>query len=151
MIQKLITPEKQIPLSEQPKITKYKRVLIIDDDELDTFINKKLIKSLDFSDKVYSCSSAKNAIEFLKNIDLMDNLSREMYPEIVFVDLNMPIMDGFQFVEFFLKKYDTKILKSKLVILTSSLNEHDRKRISDISKNIVFLTKPLTQEILDKL
>ena len=74
-----------------------------------------------------------------------------IFPEVIFIDLNMPMIDGFQFIEKLNSIVSTKINKMKLVILTSSINPDDKERIRNISKNIQFFYKPLTQEILNQI
>ena len=67
-------------------------------------------------------------------------------PEVIFVDLNMPIMDGFQFIEKFELLINRSTKKFKLVILTTSINEEDKKKALKFNNNILFLNKPLTDE-----
>lgn len=127
---------------------KYQNVMLIDDNELDNFINEKMIEATQFSKKNYICSSAKSAIEFLSNIIAMGSDVAQTYPEIIFVDLNMPLMDGFQFIEYFKKNLESKLQHPKICILTSSVDPDDVSKAHKISKDIVFLNKPLTKEIL---
>ena len=79
-----------------------------------------------------------------------DDFSKN-YPEIIFVDLNMPLMDGFQFIEFFKKNLESKLHNPKIVILTSSIFPEDVLKAEKISKDIIFLNKPLTKDVLEKL
>ena len=130
---------------------KYNQVMLVDDSELDNFINEKIIESANFSKKVYINTSSKSAIEFLNNIDLLGNLSPEVYPQLIFIDLNMPIIDGFQFINMLHLLNNENIKKCKLVILTSSVHPDDRKRAAEISDNITFLNKPLTQGMLNEI
>jgi CheY-like chemotaxis protein len=133
--------------------TKYrhKYVMLIDDAELDNFINEKLIRSYNFSENVYLNTSATSALEFLNNLVIMGKDSHQIYPEVIFVDINMPIVDGFQFITAFRQAIDKQINKPKLVVLTSSVAESDREKTFDISKEIIFLNKPLAKEMLDKI
>jgi CheY-like chemotaxis protein len=129
---------------------KYTSVLLIDDNELDNFINEKMIEATHFSKKVYLNTSAKSAIEFLNNLLTIGDHITETYPRIIFIDLNMPMMDGFQFAEY-LKSIEGKLHHPKIVILTSSVYHEDKEKTLAISKDIVFLNKPLTKEMLDIL
>ncbi len=135
---------------KEPKY-KYRNILLLDDNDLDNFINEKIMESNLFSKKNYICTSGKSAIEFLTNIIEMGDDFSKNYPEIIFVDLNMPLMDGFQFIEFFKKNLESKLHNPKIVILTSSIFPEDELKAEKISKDITFLIKPLTKDILEQL
>lgn len=130
---------------------KYENVLLVDDSELDNFINEKTIEANHFARKIYVNSSAKSALEFLNNLITMGDQFSEAHPDVIFIDINMPMMDGFQFIESFKKIPKNSIKSSKLVILTSSVYHEDRQKALDISDQIIFLNKPLTKEMLEKL
>jgi len=125
--------------------------MLLDDNELDNFINQKIIEANHFAAKIYVNTSSKSALEFLNNLSILSTESVDIFPEIIFVDLNMPMMDGFQFIENLLKNLPEKSKSLKLAVLTSSTNPNDRQKANSISKNIVFLNKPLTQQMLDQL
>jgi CheY-like chemotaxis protein len=135
---------------KEPKYT-YHNVLLIDDNELDNFINEKILESNNFAEKIYINTSAKGAIEFLNNIITMGEEVAGKYPEVIFVDINMPIMDGFQFIEYFKKNQEESIHRPKIVILTSSVYHEDKQKANEISKDIIFLNKPLTKVMLEKI
>jgi CheY-like chemotaxis protein len=126
---------------------KYSHILLIDDADLDNFINENLLKANSFSKKVYLNSSARNALDFLKNLIIIGEKS--IYPEVIFIDINMPIMDGFQFIEVFQKTVEKQFPDIKLVILTSSISPEDKEKAFTISEKITFLNKPITREMLD--
>jgi CheY-like chemotaxis protein len=135
---------------KEPKYS-YSNVMLIDDNELDNFINEKILEANHFAKKIYVNTSAKGALEFLSNIITMGDGAVQGYPEVIFVDINMPLMDGFQFIESFKKTLEEKIGHPKLVILTSSVYHEDKQKADEISKDIVFLNKPLTKDMLDKI
>ena len=130
---------------------KYNYVMLLDDNELDNFINHKTIEAYHFSKNIYVNTSSKSALEFLNNLESSALADLNIFPEVIFIDLNMPMIDGFQFIEKLNSIVSTKINKMKLVILTSSINPEDKERIRNISKNIQFFYKPLTQEILNQI
>lgn len=125
--------------------------MLLDDSELDNFINQKIIEASLFSEKIYVNTSSKSALEFLNNLSILSTGDSDLFPEVIFVDLNMPMMDGFQFIENLQKNLPAKVSELKLAILTSSTNPYDRQRADELSKKIVFLNKPLTQGMLDQL
>lgn len=131
--------------------SKYGNALLIDDNELDNFINQKILEANNFAEKIYVNTSARGAIEFLTNLVVMGKELENLHPFVLFIDINMPLMDGFQFIEYFKKNLDGKLRKSKLVILTSSVSYEDVLKAMDISPEIIFLNKPLTKEMLDKI
>jgi len=134
----------------EPKY-RYSNVMLIDDNELDNFINEKILESNLFAKKIYTNTSGKSAIEFLNNMVTMGEEFSGIYPEVIFVDLNMPMIDGFQFIEYFKKNNEAQLLQPRLVILTSSIYHEDREKAMKISKDIVFLNKPLTRELLETI
>lgn len=127
---------------------KYDYVMLIDDAELDNFINEKVIKTSAFSKRVYITTSVPGALEFLHNLSIASQDYPQISPQVIFVDINMPIMDGFQFIETFREKLAKQATKPKLVVLTSSAAPMDKEKTHSISKEIVFLNKPLTTEKL---
>jgi len=134
---------------KKPK-ARYTNVMLIDDSEIDNFINQKMVEGCNFADRVYVHTSSKSALEFLMNFERA-HLPEDLLPEIIFLDINMPIMDGFQFADEFQKSAARVFDKVKIVFLTSSLNPVDQKRAMAVKGVYSFLNKPLTKDHLDKL
>ena len=135
----------------KPPATANKSVMIIDDNDIDNFINERIIKSSLFSENVYVHTSAKSALEFLKNLESVKDIPKEIIPSYIFLDLNMPIMDGFQFMDAF-QKFSTTFQSSiKIVILTTSLNPSDVETSKKFKQNIKFLYKPLNETMLKEI
>ncbi|MGE0567747.1 MAG: response regulator [Bacteroidia bacterium] len=129
----------------------YTNVMLIDDDELANFINQKMLESVNFSKNIYVNTSAKSALEFIANVENLKESGKAMLPEVIFIDLNMPLMDGFQFIEVLKEKHQEIIKKSKLIVLTSSLFEQDHVKAKEILPSIMFYTKPLSADMLKSL
>lgn len=129
----------------------YNYVMLIDDNELDNFINHKTIEANHFANKVYVNTGSKSALEFLKNLEISGTETLTIFPEVIFIDLNMPMIDGFQFIENLQALLPNSITTVKLVILTSSITPSDKERAYKISKDILFFNKPLTKEMLDQI
>lgn len=134
---------------KEPKY-KYKYAMLIDDSELDNFINQKIIEATYFASKIYVNSGSVSALEFLSNLTVSGFETLNVFPEIIFIDINMPMMNGFQFIENFKRRLPEKFSTIKLVILTSSDDPKDRLKTDEIGKGITFLNKPLTQEMLSQ-
>jgi CheY-like chemotaxis protein len=135
------------------KIEKYKynTALLIDDNELDNFINEKMLEASSFAGKIYICTNGKSALEFLNNIMVSGGPESGTYPDVMFVDLDMPIIDGFTFIESFIKIKNKGLENCKVVILTSSINIEDKTKAEKIDDKIIFVNKPLSNLILSEL
>src|SRR4051812_41649035 len=105
----------------KPPVPKYATAMLIDDSEVDNFINLKMIEASAFAEKTYVHTTAKSALEFLYNIQRTMDVPSTM-PQIIFLDINMPLMDGFQFITEFEKLPDDLRKNTKIVMLTTSIN-----------------------------
>ncbi|MBI3521153.1 MAG: response regulator [Bacteroidetes bacterium] len=130
---------------------KYNIAMLLDDNELDNFINQKTLEATYFANTIYVNTGSKSAIEFLKNIELTCTENFDIFPEVIFIDINLPMIDGFQFIEMLKTSFSKRYSSLKVVILTSSVSHSDREKAKKISKDIIFLNKPLTQEALNQI
>ena len=125
---------------------RYRKVLLIDDNEIDNFINERMITSSLFALKVIVKNSADNALEYLKSLtDAAD------FPEIIFLDLNMPVKDGFEF----LNEYETLSSEvsnfCKIVVLSSSISPEDINKASTNKHVVKYVNKPLSDKYLEAI
>lgn len=119
-------------------------VLLVDDNDTDNLIAKRLLELTGFSKQIHICNSGIAAIEWLTFL----LAQKEPMPELIFLDINMPLMDGFTFLDAFEHLYPQLPKSTKIVILSSSDNQADIERMM---KNVYvcgFITKPLTSEAL---
>ena len=131
--------------------TKYYAVMLIDDNEIDNLINQKMIEAADISEHIYTHTGARSAIEFLKNLEKIDKETKDVLPDVIFLDIDMPLMDGFQFLDEFNKLGDDTRKKCKIVMLTSSINPQDVNKSKKYTYVKKYINKPLTQENLVNL
>ena len=124
---------------------KYHTVMLIDDNEIDNLINQKMIEAASITENIYTHTGAKSAIEFLRNVERLDVVDK-VIPDIIFLDIDMPLMDGFQFLEEF-EKFGSVIKNNcKIVMLTSSINPQDFSRSKKYNSVKHYLNKPLSHE-----
>ncbi len=128
-------------------ITPKKGIMLIDDDAVTNMINTKIIK-MNFSFDVHDYSNAELALEQLRQWG--ENFPKKL-PSIIFLDINMPIMDGWEFLEEFQKLPTAVFEKSKIFMLTSSIDADDIEKAKTYPMVGDFVSKPLTSEKLIKL
>ena len=121
--------------------------MLVDDNDTDNFISKRIIEITNFSDAVIVKNSGKSALDYLEeNKDIPESL-----PEIIFLDINMPIVDGFVFLYEY-EKFNNEIKdKCRVIILSSSDNKRDIDKIVNNDYVIKFVTKPLTEKTLEEI
>lgn len=129
---------------------KYRTVMLIDDNEIDNLINQKMIEAASIAENIYTHTGAKSAIEFLRNMEKLD-VAGEVLPDVIFLDIDMPLMDGFQFLDEFEKLSEVTKKKCRIVMLTSSINPQDFSRSKKYDNVKLYLNKPLSHDSIQKL
>jgi CheY-like chemotaxis protein len=127
------------------KAKKIRSILLVDDDEITNIYNKLVIQ------KNYSVNEiieAKNGLEAITFIKKLQQEERGSLPDIIFLDLNMPILNGWDFIE---EYTSLKVKRSKIFILTSSPNPDDEDRARKYSVVSGYYTKPLTNTYLNQI
>lgn len=121
------------------------KTMLIDDSEIDLFIHRRFLELCDFSKELVVYKSAESALDWLKN------LNEDTPPNVIFLDLNMPVVDGFSFLNLFTNLPDKIREHSRIVVLTSSNSVTDREQVF-LYKNVVhMITKPMKQSDIDTL
>jgi len=129
------------------KAPKVDLVMLVDDNDTDNFLSKKVIEHAHFAHKIVIKNTGKSALEYLdENKELPERL-----PDIIFLDINMPIVDGFVFL-FEYENFPVQIHeKCKVVILSSSNNRRDINRFLNNRFVTQFISKPLNEKALLEL
>ena len=125
--------------------TQVERTLLIDDSDIDLFIQRRFLEVCHFSAGLEVYKSAEEALNWLKDA------STSEVPDIIFLDLNMPEFDGFAFLRHFKDMPSEVKEKAKIVVLTSSNSSKDREQAFAFPNVIQFITKPLKQTDIEAL
>jgi CheY-like chemotaxis protein len=120
---------------------------IIDDDEIYSFAIKIIMKRANISEKTLFFQNGKIAIDFfIENLHKPDEL-----PDLILLDLNMPVLDGWQFLDAY-EKLEPQISKSIAIYLVSStIDEQDYNRAKSISCVTDLIVKPLTTSDINRI
>ena len=123
---------------------KFKQLFFIDDREADNYYNKYIVDNSNLCESYFFFNKAKNALKHLKK-----NIAKPNFrpPDVIFLDLVMPEMDCWDFLKEYAK---LPKLKSKIVILTTSENPNDIKKIEKNTLIDGYLQKPLNEDFLKR-
>lgn len=123
----------------------YKSVLLVDDDKVSCFINERILKTFGVTALIHTVNNGQEALNFIQE----NNNNHERFPDLILLDLHMPVMNGFEFMEDFSKlSYQGEV--PKILILTSSANPVDREKVEQYPI-LGYMNKPLRFEELNKV
>jgi len=123
---------------------KFKLIMLIEDSNIDNFINAKVLELTHFAEKVITKLSAMSALSYFQN-----NVDSESdIPDVIFLDIRMPEMDGFQFLEAFENLPEYIRNKPKIIMLSSSIDTLDQSRALHNKLVHSYISKPLTKDNL---
>ena len=121
----------------------FKNICIVDDDELFLLVCNAIMEDEEFSEKIHNFEDARNALEYLIATE-----DRSL-PEVLFLDINMPMMDGWEFMDAF--KEIKNVGKVKIYITSSSINPLDLEKAEKNPFIKGFISKPINPEKLKKI
>lgn len=131
----------------EPAIAKFENVMIIDDNVIDLYIASRMITKNNFGNNVLTYSKAQEALDYLK-----DNKDNEaVLPQIIFVDIYMPIMSGFEFLTFYNELPEKLKNYCHVYVISSTIDDQDIIRASTDVNIISFQVKPITKDFLDQI
>ena len=118
----------------------YRKIILVDDDELTNILNKKLIQAVLPSADIEVFVDIDNALDWLKTNDRAGDL-------LIFLDINFPRRNGWDFME----DYDKFSSTSKVIMLSSSIDHADNKRAMQYKEVLQYISKPLSYEYLESI
>jgi len=120
-------------------------IMLVDDNPDDNFFHERVIKNNHFTDCVIKMESAKHALDYLKSRDNVRKI------DIIFLDINMPGMNGWEFLTEYNKLDNELKVGVIIVMLTTSENPDDKLKAKQWGFNTDFKTKPLTKKMMEEI
>ncbi|SNS86126.1 Response regulator receiver domain-containing protein [Ekhidna lutea] len=126
---------------------KLDRILLVDDDDSTNFLHKTILGRLDCANHIDVCQNGKEAIEFLSaKVD-----GEYPQPNVIFLDINMPIMNGWEFLEAYEKLIPEQKGDLIIAMVTTSTNPADRQKAQDFNFVSTFMNKPMRKDNIREL
>jgi CheY-like chemotaxis protein len=119
-------------------------ILLVDDDFDDSNYHKIIIKKMNITNSIQTAENGLEALEFLKK-------ENQIIPELIFLDINMPKMNGWEFLEQYKDLPKNQKARITILMLTTSSNPDDLKKAKDFEDVTGFKSKPLTIEMLSEI
>lgn len=120
----------------------FKSVLIVEDSDEDQFLNSMIIDEFDAGIEVHQAYNGQEALDLLE---------QGIRPDLILLDINMPLMDGFGFLDGFTEKYGDRVSSQVVIMLSSSGQTGDIRKAKSYACVKDYLLKPLTSEMLKKI
>lgn len=125
-------------------------ILLVDDDEATNFLNQRVIRKADINAEVQIANNGKEALDYLTNTGKFASSAPVPHAGLIFLDINMPGMNGWEFLDAYKKLPEEQTQRIKILMLTTSINPDEEKKAIDIPEVKGFIHKPLTPEKLEK-
>nr|WKN37658.1 response regulator [Tunicatimonas sp. TK19036] len=122
------------------------KVLLIDDDEINNFTVEAVLETVGFIEEYEFKENGWDALDYLKQCE-----AKGAFPDLIFVDINMPEMDGHEFIERYEVLFWERHPNTKISMLSSSISEADRQKSLSYSSVSEYAHKPLTREKLETI
>ncbi len=125
-----------------------RKVMLVDDNEADNYLHRLIIREAGVAEAIVDQPDGRDAIDYLKALHEQKDA---ILPDLIFLDINMPRMNGWEFLEAYERLPEPARQAVVVIMLTTSIFSEDQKRAEAMLGFSGFLNKPLTEEDLLKL
>ncbi|WP_366184195.1 response regulator [Flavobacterium ovatum] len=126
------------------------KILCIDDDPITLMLCKKVISKTGFSKETATAQNGEEALKYFNHIK-KTGIENQILPQLIFLDLNMPVMGGWEFLDCFSSNDFNDFNQTKIVVLSSTIDPEDLEKTKKYPMVIDFLPKPISTSMLEYL
>lgn len=127
------------------KNCKFQKVLIVDDNEMDLLVNKMILSTSKFAEEIVTIQTGSSALNYLTE----NCKTPKSIPDIILLDINMPVMNGFDFLKLFEELPSTITEKCKIIMVSSSEDMGDVQKAGEFYSVIGYMVKPIEMQELN--
>lgn len=127
------------------------KIFCVDDDAITLMLCKKVIERVGFAKEIITAQNGEEALAYFQDLAKEPALNPD-YPKLILLDLNMPIMNGWEFLDAYQESgYQNIFKEAKFIVLSSTIDPQDVDKAKKYSAVLDFLSKPITKEMLEEL
>jgi CheY-like chemotaxis protein len=127
------------------------KILCVDDDAITLMLCKKVIERVGFAKEIITAQNGEEAFAYFQALAKQPEFNPD-YPKLILLDLNMPIMNGWEFLDTYQESgYQNIFKEAKFIVLSSTIDPQDVDKAKKYSAVLDFLSKPITKEMLEEL
>jgi CheY-like chemotaxis protein len=124
-------------------------ILFIDDDPITLMLCKMVISKSLFSKEIVTAKNGEEALQYFNTFKQANTNAQLTKPQLIFLDLNMPVMSGWEFLDSFSTPEYSEFNNTKVIILSSTIDPEDLEKSNKYPMVIDFLSKPISKEMLE--
>ena len=127
------------------------QILCVDDDPITLMLCKKVIIKASFSNEIITSQNGEEALHYFNTLKYANTEQLIKHPQLIFLDLNMPVMGGWEFLDHFNSEAFSEFKNIKIIVLSSTIDPEDLEKSKTYPMVIDFLSKPITLTMLEYL
>lgn len=130
----------------------FDKIYCVDDDAITLMLCKKVIERVEFAREISTAQNGEEAIKYFEQLANQKDQADFTYPKLTFLDLNMPIMNGWEFLDIYTNRgYQNIFPEAKFIVLSSTIDPQDVSKAKNYTVVLDFLSKPITKDMLEDL